>query len=646
LSLIVCAVVVGTSFATEGPVTLQIELSPESQAPVLRHVLSATGNAGNVLLDSSKDLINWNTITFVSPNGQVEQGHDVTANAAKQFFRLRMDDSFATDPLLMGMTRYTGEWPAQVDVTYTARDSHSYTAQGALAGMVYLLVDNEAEESTMMAAITAANGTVVGATPAAGEYLISTTPGMEATFLTALYGQPWVVDGAPLTPAVNGSAPGVYTTIGVLDWNDSAGNVCSRHMKDVAYLAGRRRPFDGRDRNDPVQIDVLDRTLQLPAEIVLQMNEALKNRQRLIVNLSLQSPTSGYAVSKDRSGSVEDKDKDIRREQLLFYKRFLNMLKLARTRNPEVVDNTLIVIIAGNAGVDLDTELANLKNQYGDEFGHVVIVGGTDASGQILKKYNHLTDNTGRNMAYARGEDVFATPCSGTSYAGPEITSVVDAIWRTNPNFSSDKIIEAFYQVLHTLGTGNVVPMDGNGLVTNAFINLATEYLATLPQPEPRVVEVWEGTAVYHDVDTWPNSPGWTPDPYSVTGSATYAVTLNATASLLVPNAAYSATLVEEAHDILQIFPAEANSELDLTVPESQYTSFVPRWNSEVTGTGGWNPTVIITDLPEETNVITATISIQSGTGVHVLRVHYEGSTIYSVNESASTTVDYTLMRR
>jgi hypothetical protein len=142
----------------------------------------------------------------------------------------------------------------------------------------------------------------------------------------------------------------------------------------------------------------------------------------------------------------------------------------------------MLVIIAGNAGVNLDSELADLKSQYPAAFNRMVVVGGTDANGNIAKDYNHLNDNSVPNMVYARAEDVSRTPgCSGTSFAGPEVASVLDAVWQQATNYTSGQILKAFYKALALASTNNVIPSDAKGRVTTNFINQVVAGLATLP---------------------------------------------------------------------------------------------------------------------------------------------------------------------
>ncbi len=157
------------------------------------------------------------------------------------------------------------------------------------------------------------------------------------------------------------------------------------------------------------------------------------------------------------------------------------MLDQTLINQPDVADNTMLVIIAGNAGVNLDNELAGLRSQYPSAFERMVVVGGTDANGNIATEFNHLNDNTVQNMVYARAQDVWPVFCSGTSFAGPEVSSVLDAIWLQATNYTSAQIWTAFYKTLVKNGTNNIIPADSKGKVTTNFINQVVQTLGTLP---------------------------------------------------------------------------------------------------------------------------------------------------------------------
>jgi hypothetical protein len=221
-------------------------------------------------------------------------------------------------------------------------------------------------------------------------------------------------------------------------------------------------------------VDVHDDNDSVPADVAYQMYLAKMQNHHLVVNLSLEGPAN-YKISStaDRTGCTSSLCQSIRRQQEQFYEGFLAVLDSAILLDPSLADNTLICVIAGNGGVDLDTQIANLKTRYPNAFARMVIVGGTDAGGNIYPEFNHLADNSVPNMVYARAINVQPNGCDGTSFAGPEVTSVLDAIWAQTPKATSAKVLAAIYRVLAQTGTNNIIPADANGKVTTNFINNA-----------------------------------------------------------------------------------------------------------------------------------------------------------------------------
>jgi len=434
-------------------------------------ILHGNGPAGtNVVLEYTTNLAtpNWTSLTFFTLSGQVEEAYDVFTNDQARLYRLNAGDTIFTNAMFQGVIRYAGTYPNPTNISYVGIDGKPYTVVGVYPGWLELIADPFTSISVITNSINSVGGKIKSAIPALGQYWIQVTNGTEGIVLSNLFNQFWVIDGFPAMPAVFGSA---NTLVDVLDWNDpnySGGGSCGRgHMSEVASIAGRRRPFDMYDRNDPQKFDVHDRTPTLSADVLLRMQEAYAANKRVTINLSLQSPSSGEMVSSDKSGNPSYDY--IREAQFTFLETIMEMLEVQSITQPGLADNTLISVIAGNAGVDLDVELSDLKSLYPDAFARVLIVGGTDISNNIYTSFNHLDDNTVQNMVYARAQNV--NGCSGTSFAGPEVTSVLDAIWSQTTNKTSADILEAFHQVLAQTGTNNIIPTDAHGLVTTNFIN-------------------------------------------------------------------------------------------------------------------------------------------------------------------------------
>jgi hypothetical protein len=209
------------------------------------------------------------------------------------------------------------------------------------------------------------------------------------------------------------------------------------------------------------------------------------------VNMSIQSGASGSIVSNlDRTGCSDPRCRAIRHQQILFYYDQLEVIERVALRRPDHTANAIVVIIAGNAGIDLDNELAALRQRFPNAFNSVKIVGGVDETGHIIKEFNHLTDNSSNLMAYARGKNVQAGTemCGGTSFAGPEVARVLDYISSHAPGRTVAQVLSAFDQALREFSAQNILPQDANGFTTQAFLDRAVA-LATTTSP-------WDGTWV------------------------------------------------------------------------------------------------------------------------------------------------------
>ncbi|MFZ0034543.1 MAG: GLUG motif-containing protein [Sedimentisphaerales bacterium] len=381
--------------------------------------------------------------------------------------------------MLDGAVTYDGTFPPLSSIDYPTKDGNTLTLTVAYAGFVVLDVNSDADVETVLDAIEANGGAVVAALPAAGLYLVQVTVGQEAAFLTEMYDYPWVEDGSPASPAVQGA-------VRVLDWDDlSRTSFCSKfHMTGVSEVAGR---LGGAVSETDVRLQASDITL-LSHTLLLRMQMDEISGNRTVYNLSLQSAASGTVASNlDRSNCTDGYCRTIRHQQILFYRAFLSGMEEMSQKNPDVLNNAVVTIIAGNSGMDLDNEIAALKYRYPNAFKHVVIVGGTDAAGNIDNTLSHLSDNSGfpPDMVYARGRGVHVgtSLCDGTSFAGPEVSAVLDYIWKQNPFMTSDKVVEIFRNVVYEQGSDNKVPQDANGRTTTGFLDLATEMARAVPPP-------------------------------------------------------------------------------------------------------------------------------------------------------------------
>lgn len=366
--------------------------------------------------------------------------------------------------VLDGATSFTGTFPATASVTYVTITGEVLTAEEAYPGYLYMYTDRKTPKSTIENLVIAEEGEIVSAIPNAGIYLIEVEPGQEAYFISSVYNEPWFFDAVPASPFVNGTVS-VYdfysftTSSGKLDCKDDHGELVRLRagrlggsIEAVDLVTGI--PHQG---SQVTNIDIVQ-------SMVKRMKKAKKDGDNVVFSLSIQ-PTSSNVLYKDRSGCTTASCNSIRHGQKVFFKHYIQMVDAQIAADPSIADRALFVIIAGNAGVDLDAELKELKDKYPKAFKHVKIVGATKDPGEISKVHNHLKNNDAQDIVYSLGEDVTIfdgnsakAVCTGTSFAAPEVSAVLDHIWSKAPGLKATQVIESFNQALREQGKNNTIP--------------------------------------------------------------------------------------------------------------------------------------------------------------------------------------------
>jgi hypothetical protein len=398
------------------------------------------------------------------------------------------DSTPASGPLLEGATPFAGELPETAEVTFTTRDGDTLTIE-AFRGLVLLLAAPPpgTPAANVAAAVQVRGGQVVAQVPAVGIYLAAVAPGTEDAFLTGMFAEAWLDDGSPAAPVVPG-------TIKVGDYfveDFSSSNPCWYwHGRLVKAVAGRSGA-----KTDEVDFSSCRRTDCMISLTLAAMYSAAINDERAVINLSVQSGASGSAKGQDRTDCSDAKCRAIRHQQVLFYQGFLKAMEEAIAKDPSVADNTVFVIIAGNAGIDLDAELAALKYRFPNAWKHVKVVGGTDEYGGVDPKLNHLKDGSSGNMVYARARGVQAGDfkCDGTSYAAPEVSRVLDFVWSRNPKLTAAQVTDAFDQAIAEGWYQGVLPQDADGLTSQWFVDRFMEIAKSMGGTGPEAEVADEG---------------------------------------------------------------------------------------------------------------------------------------------------------
>jgi len=377
-----------------------------------------------------------------------------------------------TRSMLYGAKRFTGPLPPLATVSFVTKSGEALTLYEAHSGLIDLFAEPQTPPAEIAAAIQAGGGAVVGKIPRVGHYLVQVPSGQEGAFLAAMFTHGWVINGFPAVPAAQGGGRIEVIDSDVAD--DDAGACEALHATFVRHVGSRR----GGD------VSLIDPGAPRPKledlyHLMLgRMQKAAEDGRRLVLVIPLES------MANKRTISGEEDVKAIREAQGVFLAAF--WLAMARTvaQVPDLADNTILVLIAGNAGVDLDGPLMSLRFLFPEAFEHIVIVGSAKVSGDIERNDNHVNDNRAGNMVYARGVDVKTATdhsCDGSSFAGPEVASVLDFIWSRNRQLISPQVVRAFRQAVGEKGTDNIIPQDNEGYTPQTFLDCLVEMLGGTP---------------------------------------------------------------------------------------------------------------------------------------------------------------------
>lgn len=387
--------------------------------------------------------------------------------------------------VLDGQTQFKGDLPALAPVSYTTKAGDSLTTEFAYPGLVTALVKSGA---SIDAAVTATSGTVLDAIPRAGTFIVKVAPGGEAALIGALVAQDGVIDAFPTSPFT-------AARMVLLDYLSGTPGACEPHGANVRAVMERGGEtatgvdlgLNGLGREiEPIPgIHVVaDWAPALTRDVIGQAEAAAASGDRAVINLSLQSIASSAGDHRHTppnpridcnapSTSASLDCRVIEQEQLHFLEALFQALQ---DETPAVRANTALVIAAGNAGVPLTEQLAKLKTLYPDAAGSIEIVGATDANGDVVGGWNHADSG----MVYARGVNVTGLPgqtCNGTSFAAPEVTRILDELWRANRSLTSAELVRVFESALASCpriaGPATSVPQVADGSTSPAWMTCA-----------------------------------------------------------------------------------------------------------------------------------------------------------------------------
>lgn len=367
---------------------------------------------------------------------------------------------------------YSGILPTTSQINYSNKAGDPIQAPGAYAGFIEIYVTPNYDLLLVKQAVSAINGLIIAQTPALGIYVIQVPVGTEASALTSLFLNSWVLEGGAVIPALIGGNI-------VFDWNfgGNDGSCLDYHGDLVTNIANRR----GGNTFTLEPVSVHAKMPHSLSDLMLRKLQAVPEGEHQIINMSIGydlpdgNSVSDYITPECNIFCVQ---KMVAFQEYIFLRRFYSAMEQLYLTNPDVANRNVVSIIGGNTGVALDDQLAALKLNFPNAFKRIVIVGGVDSTGDIgtRDEFNYLTYNTSMNMIYARGIDVKATSpatgdktCTGSSYAAPEVSSILEHIWSRNPLKTSEQILAAIKQAL--VSRSGSIPQDANGLTTQAFLD-------------------------------------------------------------------------------------------------------------------------------------------------------------------------------
>lgn len=438
------------------------------QDPARIHEFAVTAQLSAAQIDAMFRLASGTVAAYVSSQGWAALNGGATATGLNP-------SGTVGGSMMDGAFEYGGAAPALTSIDYRSRAGESLNAPYAYSGFVQVSIDPVISRDAANIYFATLGGTAVEGIPLAGIYLVNVPAGRESTFISAVFARAWVLDAQPAS-AFDIAASGInmYALDNFSD-NPNVSGTCGRthgaHVKAVMSRTGGSVEevstfssallslFNGGDWNPFVARQMLRR-----------MHAAYQADRRAVINISLQPKASGSAgAAQDRRNCTTGVCREIQEEQKLFFRTLLQSMEQTTKQYPAVADNSLIVVSAGNAGVDLTRQLQDLVAEFPNAAQRVVIVGGSARQSNGTDTVEPRLNSATANMIFARGVDAIAGDdlCSGTSFAAPEIARVLNDIWQREPHLTSDRVLRDLKRVL---GSDGIVPQDANGVTTWDFI--------------------------------------------------------------------------------------------------------------------------------------------------------------------------------
>lgn len=302
-------------------------------------------------------------------------------------------------------------------VNYVTKEGQEVSVP-TYAGQIEILTSTDTKLEKVKEFISERGGKVVAQAPIVGIYIIEVSSGKEAELIEALFKEDWVTDAYPYTPLEKNQAE--Y----ILDFWEEPSRERSHGAAVCYYAIGQKECTK----------EILDRCFEKKncqeAEWpmfyqILREIKANEDAPFITINLSLGPKT------EDKNG----KQLPITAAQTLYKSYFGMLIQILGRDDLESIKKTIIINSAGNSGVDLTSVFQSLSSRKG--FSRLVVVGAVTLAGKIASYTNYSKEE--HDIVYSVGGEKAIpmagkqVPWTGTSFAAPQITCLLNNWFRKSP---------------------------------------------------------------------------------------------------------------------------------------------------------------------------------------------------------------------
>ncbi len=346
------------------------------------------------------------------------------------------------------------QYGSPVFLQYTDRDGQQRSAYSN-PGRITIIAKEDTAPEAIQALVKSMSATVYVEIANCNLYFAKGFDGRESTSVSSLL-QNSIVDNAFPTPVCSAKELHIiedYGTLITLDGkylHDNGDGTFSWGKYDNGALShgqlDERLSGAGGKNSDAINCDypVTDKdgniVYHMATEWALQVanNSARRDRERGEVTVLNNSWGAGFEVAQGASAAdrrqAVDSFLDGERDNYSLLVQFLKY-------NP----NAIVVKAAGNEGLDISEIMEDAKEEAGDKWKRLVIVGALDSS---------LNPASYSNYAIGRTTDILwvpelvtkeGVPVPGTSFTAPRISYLLNRIAQERPDLTPDQIVSVLF---------------------------------------------------------------------------------------------------------------------------------------------------------------------------------------------------------